>query len=444
MKKIAVIAIFDIGKTNKKLLLFDRHYHLVYAESQKLEETLDEDGFPCEDIHQLTNWVLESYKCISKDEKFEIVAVNISAYGASFVLLDDQEQVCMPLYNYLKPYLPETSAHFYQHYGNEELIAAQTASPTLGNLNSGMQLYRLKQEQPQQFKKVKHALHLPNYISYLLTGKLYSEITSIGCHTQLWNFDTNRYHEWVLQEGLEHLLAPVQTATTACAVHNSFVKAGIGLHDSSSALIPYLSSIHEPFILLSTGTWCICLNPFNHSPLRLEELKQDCLCYLSYQGNPIKAARNFAGYQHEQQNKILAQQFRVAEDAYHQLVFDQQLVNKLKKQRTGGAEFAGHESIQYQSYEEAYYALLLDLIALQVRSIHLVQKDTVVTQLFVDGGFSKNSIFMQLIADAFPELRVYAATLAQASALGAALVMHQHWNPLPVPKELIGVQSYSR
>ena len=51
---------------------------------------------------------------------------------------------------------------------------------------------------------------------------------------------------------------------------------------------------------------------------------------------------------------------------------------------------------------------------------------------------------MQLIADAFPELRVYAATLAQASALGAALVMHQQWNPLPVPKELIGVQCYSR
>lgn len=33
---------------------------------------------------------------------------------------------------------------------------------------------------------------------------------------------------------------------------------------------------------------------------------------------------------------------------------------------------------------------------------------------------------MNLLAKVFPETEVYAASMAQASALGAALVIHQH------------------
>ena len=60
---------------------------------------------------------------------------------------------------------------------------------------------------------------------------------------------------------------------------------GVGLHDSSAALIPLSASFNEPFILLSTGTWCISLNPFNHTMLSDYELNQDCLCYLLMKAN---------------------------------------------------------------------------------------------------------------------------------------------------------------
>ena len=40
-----VIAIFDIGKTNKKLLLFDQSFQLVSQEEQHFDEIADEDGF---------------------------------------------------------------------------------------------------------------------------------------------------------------------------------------------------------------------------------------------------------------------------------------------------------------------------------------------------------------------------------------------------------------
>ena len=45
MKSVPVILIFDVGKTNKKLLLFDEQYKVVFEESKQFTETTDEDGF---------------------------------------------------------------------------------------------------------------------------------------------------------------------------------------------------------------------------------------------------------------------------------------------------------------------------------------------------------------------------------------------------------------
>ena len=53
-----VIAIFDVGKTNKKLFLFDEQYKIVWEQSEVCAQTTDEDGEPCEDIALLSDWVM--------------------------------------------------------------------------------------------------------------------------------------------------------------------------------------------------------------------------------------------------------------------------------------------------------------------------------------------------------------------------------------------------
>ncbi|MBA4166370.1 MAG: carbohydrate kinase, partial [Chitinophagaceae bacterium] len=53
---IPVIAIFDVGKTNKKVFLFDEGYKIVYEHTDKFPETKDEDGDLCEDLALLTQW----------------------------------------------------------------------------------------------------------------------------------------------------------------------------------------------------------------------------------------------------------------------------------------------------------------------------------------------------------------------------------------------------
>jgi sugar (pentulose or hexulose) kinase len=447
-----VIAIYDVGKTNKKVLLFNEQYKIVFEESRQLPGTTDEDGFPCEDVVGLTAWVRDSFQRLSRDEQFGIRAVNFSGYGASFVYLDQALNLIPPLYNYLKPYPAELQETFYASYGGENLVARETASPVLGSLNSGLQLYRLKYEKPVKFREIKWALHLPQYLSFILTSSVHADITSVGCHTHLWDFSRHRYHRWVSAEGIDHKMAPLVDCTRIVGYTPENIPAGPGLHDSSAALIPYQASFSQPFILLSTGTWCISLNPFTALPLTDAELRRDCLCYLAYDGKAVKASRLFAGFEHEQQVKRLSSYFEKPVEYYTQVECDKALIKQLGAQRQRGTQkdaileqpgFEQTDPEMYPTFEAAYHHLVITIVEKQIESTELVMQGSPVKRIFVDGGFSKNPIYMYLLAEAFPGIEVYAASVPQASALGAALAIHRHWNSSPLPDHLIGLDPYA-
>ncbi|MVT08906.1 FGGY-family carbohydrate kinase [Chitinophaga tropicalis] len=439
------IAILDIGKTNKKLFLVDEHYRIVWERGACFEETADEDGDACEDIHLLTRWVRESLDELTHLPGYTVKALNFSTYGASLVYLDADGQVLTPLYNYLKSYPEDLSAGFYSQYGQQSQLCSETASPALGSLNSGLQFYRLKHQQPALYSRVKYALHLPQYISYLVTGKPLADITSIGCHTMLWNFRENNYHSWVHLEGLAEKFPPLFPGNSVlpAQIGKQTCLSGAGLHDSSAALIPYLASFTEPFVLISTGTWCITMNPFNSQPLTPEELAEDCLCYLTYDGRPVKAARLFAGYEHEQEVKRLAEYYQTPVNYYQQVVFDPAIFAQLLAVSPEASRFAARSLSAFETYEIAYHRLMMDIMDAQKHSSERVIAGTAVKRIFVDGGFGRNTVYMHLLAATFPQMEVYAASVAQATAVGAALAIHRHWNNQPLPADLVEMRHYS-
>lgn len=457
MIAIPVIAIFDVGKTNKKFFLIDQRYHIVLERSVPFTEITDEDGDACDDINLLTSWVTETLAEVLQIKKFDVKAVNFSAYGASFVFINKEGKVIAPLYNYLKAYPDSLKRELYSKYGGEEKISCETASPVLGSLNSGMQVYRLMKEKPALYQQLQYALHLPQYLSYLITRQAFSDITSIGCHTQLWNFVKRNYHEWVRGEGIDKKLAPIFSSAKTCQTifQDKVLEVGTGLHDSSAALIPYLTVFTEPFILISTGTWCISLNPFNDTPLTTEELKKDSLCYLEYQGKPVKASRLFAGNEHEQQTQKLAKHFDKPLDYYKKVTYDAAIIADLQdaynftysvaadKKILSQSNFDNRALSIFENYEVAYHCLMLDIMQQQLASTQSVIQLTNVNRIFVDGGFSKNSIFMHLLSIAFPQLEVYAASVAQATAIGAALAIHPSWNTKPIPADIIELKYYA-
>src|SRR5688572_20384280 len=137
------VAIFDIGRTNKKLFVLDEDYRIVWEKSSHFPDTRDDDGEECENLAKLTSFILYALDELSQKKEFTISAINFSAYGASLVYIDENGKPLTPLYSYLKGYPESLKRKFYDSYGGENKLSFETASPVLGSLNSGMQFYRL-------------------------------------------------------------------------------------------------------------------------------------------------------------------------------------------------------------------------------------------------------------------------------------------------------------
>ena len=449
-----VMAVFDIGKTNKKVFLWNELYQIVFERQQNFNEIPDEDGFLGEDLPAVRLWMLQTFAEINALPEYQICALNFSGYGATVVFVDEKGHAVSPLYNYLKAF-PE-GLFPYSNYGGEDEFARATASPILGNLNSGLQAFRVSQVSLEVWEKTRWVMHWPNFLSSIFTGNFASEITSIGCHTALWDFDKKTYHDWVTDFGLRNKLPEIAPSNTSYLNEETNIPVGLGLHDSSSALVPYLRVMHSPFLLLSTGTWCIAMNPFDEEPLSAIELKNDVLCFLQGNGKPVKAARLFAGNTHEIQIKRLQEHYQASPTQYKSVEFNASYLEVLDDQMKNipsvdqahmdylvDCDFNARDLNKFPTYELAYVQLMIDLACQQIFSLRLLLKEgTPVTKILVDGGFSKNSLYMNFLVHAFPAFEIYGAEVAQASSLGAALMMHETWNTNEIPMDLVKIKKF--
>jgi len=85
---------------------------------------------------------------------------------------------------------------------------------------------------------------------------------------------------------------------------------------------------------------------------------------------------------------------------------------------------------------------MIDIVRQQVVSTKLIMPNDSVKKIFVDGGFSRNALFMHLLSLSFPGIEVYAAGIPQATAIGAALAIHKCWRGNALPDNIIELKLY--
>ena len=435
MKKATLI--FDIGKTNKKLLLFGQNMELLYQEEQVFKEIVDDDGFACDDILKIENWIKEKVVEFANSKVYDIQYINFATYGATLVYLDKNGERLTPIYNYLKPLGEEIDTNLYNKYGGEQEFSRKTASPALKMLNSGLQILNLKQAKPEVYEKISSILHFPQYLSYLLSGKITSEATSIGCHTAMWDFDKMEYHQWLADEKIK-LPTPINLdKTEKIKIGKKEIAVGIGIHDSSASLVPYLKAADKNFVLVSTGTWCINMNPFNSMPLTDEELKKDCLSYMTYEQKPVKSSRVFLGHIHDENLKQITKHFKKPNDAYKDVELNRVLLKTLLSVDEGKRVFFKNgipvnyidEEIDFSVFknlEHCYHQFIIDLTHILFESIDLIlDNKQSIQHLYITGGFARNQIFATVLASIYKHLAVYTTEIDNATSLGAALTINK-------------------
>ena len=427
--------VFDVGKTNQKYFVFDAENKILVREKVSLSKIEDEDGHSAENIYEIVSWMRESLKTLLASDIFVIHKVNFSAFGATLIHLDEKGEVVAPVYDYHKPVEANTFEPFYRDYGPESVFSSHTGSKNLDLLNSGKQLYWLKYKRPAIFEKIRYSLHLPQYLSYVFTGKMYSEYTSIGCHTDLWDYEKKEYHNWVKAEGIDRFFPPI--VETKKTVIKSFggrkISFGIGIHDSSSALLTYLLRGKESFILLSTGTWCINFNPFSSDSLfDQKQINAGATAYMKIDGSPVKSSRLFLGEEYRLKVQKLIKHFIKPKFYHHGLELEKQLMEEVLKKSKKHFHWKyldnkyapPKDDLGFPNFEAAYYQLMRELTDLLISEIDIIC-ETLPKRIYIDGGFTDNKIFLAFLKRQFPQQKIKAKPASFACALGASQLMTQ-------------------
>ncbi len=286
-------AILDVGKTHVRVCAVDAHGAAFVARefSNRVEPG---PPYPHHDVEGLFDRILDGLEFLA--QRYEIDAIVPVAHGATAALTAGEELV-MPVLDYEFADVAEVSGYPAPEF-------SETLAPSLpAGLNLGRQLYWQSQAFPEPWKRVEHILTYPQFWAWRLTGVAASEVTSLGCHTQLWNPRAGAPSSLVDRLGWRALLPPRRNAFDVLAPLRPRLAERIGagdgvavlcgVHDSNASYWVHRSDREPPFAVLSTGTWVVALAA--GAPLSRLRAEFDMLANVDVLGDPVACARFMGG-----------------------------------------------------------------------------------------------------------------------------------------------------
>jgi sugar (pentulose or hexulose) kinase len=298
-----LIAVIDIGKTNAKLMLVEDEGGGTLWSVERASPAIAVPGFGALarqlDVHGIEAWMIA--QLAMAPEKHRIRAIVPVAHGAAMALVDGEGETLIapdyedPCFDSLRP-----------EYRQLRRPYAETLSPSLpAGLNLGAQIFFVQSALPELFLRTRHILTYPQYWSWRLSGVAASEVTSLGCHSDLWNPAEQTFSQLVLDEGWGGLMPPLRPARAVLGpLRQEVVEAtGLpadcavicGIHDSNASYLSHrvARGAEESFSVISSGTWCIVLAK-GADLTRLREA-EDMLANVDALGVPTPTARFMGG-----------------------------------------------------------------------------------------------------------------------------------------------------
>ena len=416
------IAVLDIGKTNAKVVVLDAATGAEIASTRTPNTVLTDGPYPHYDVETLWAFALDAFRRFAADPGFD--AISITTHGASAALLDADGGLVLPVLDYEHEYPAEIRAA----YDALRPAFAETFSPRLAmGLNLGAQLHYQKAAFPEDFARVATIVTYPQYWAARLTGIAANEVTSLGCHTDLWNPKTGSYSTLVDALGIRSLMAPVRPAFDAlgpvlpeiAAVIGTSVPVHCGIHDSNASLLPHLVGRKAPFSVVSTGTWVI--NFAVGGDLAHLDPARDALANVDAYGRAVPSSRFMGGREFEM---LSAEIGSVAEEealAALSSVIAKGMM-RLPNVVSGSGPFPGRQSrwvkAEGASRAERHAAACLYLSLMNEACLGLIGAGG---PTVVEGPFAANGLYRTLLA-ALTGRPVIAVPGSTGTSQGAALL----------------------
>ncbi|WP_223421552.1 FGGY-family carbohydrate kinase [Tateyamaria pelophila] len=296
------IAVIDIGKTNAKLALVDLETLSEIAVLTRPNTVCPGPPWPHFDTEGHWAFLLDGLRQFHQSHGID--AISTTTHGASIVLLDAKGDLAAPILDYEHDGPMKTAAQ----YDALRPPFAQTGSPRLSNgLNVGAQLHWQFQADPDLHVRTTHILTYPQYWGHRLTGVIASDVTSIGCHTDLWVPADGQFSDLVETLDIADKMAPVRKSTEVLGPILPQIAAETGLpvdtpvlcgiHDSNASLYPHILMQDAPFSVVSTGTWVIVMS-VGDTRMQLDP-SRDTLVNVNALGDAVPSARFMGGREFE-------------------------------------------------------------------------------------------------------------------------------------------------
>lgn len=292
--------VVDLGKTLSKVTLWSGEGRLLDRQVRP-NTPLVIEGICHLDATSIGMWLVETLGRYRDADVRTIIPVG---HGAGVAVLRGDKLAFPPL-----DYEQEIPAEIVDAYLGERDSFEETGSPALpGGLNIGAQLYWVARRHPEV---IRDATLLPwaQYWAWFLSGAAASEITSLGCHSDLWSPHASTFSPMAVRLGWASRFAPLRQASdvvgtlkpdlAAATGLPATVRVLVGLHDSNAALLAargFAEIGDNEATVLSTGTWFVAMRLAGRADgFPALPAGRDCLVNVDPFGRPLASSRFMGG-----------------------------------------------------------------------------------------------------------------------------------------------------
>jgi len=418
MKGRATI-VLDIGKTLAKLSLWSPD-GLMIERRVRPNARVVTASYAALDAAGIEAWAAGTLRDFAG--LADVGAIVPVGHGAAAAIIRGDRLACPPL-----DYEDAIPTKLRAAYDAQRGTFAETGSPALPHgLNLGAQIFRLEALDPDLTHDTQ-ILPWAQYWSWLLSGVAASEVTSLGCHTDLWNPLTASPSKLAEQRGWASRLAPLRrageilgTLTPAWVARTglpSDTEIYCGLHDSNAALLAargFAEIAETESTILSTGTWFVAMrSPKDATSLDIGHLdeERDCLINVDAFGKPIPSARFMGGREIETLIGLDTRQIDLAVDQPALLAALPDVLASGAMVLPGFApgfgpfpDACGRWIARPDDHAARRAAVSLYAAFVADASLHLIGTKE---RLLIEGRFAEGEVFVRALAALRPDLRIY-------------------------------------
>ncbi|WCT76806.1 FGGY-family carbohydrate kinase [Novosphingobium humi] len=425
----------DVGKTMSKITLWSRDGQLLDRQVRP-NEKCEEGGIARLDAAGIAAWATGVLGGHANSGVEYIVPVG---HGAGFAAIIDGALAFAPLDYEAAP--PQSAMDAYRAARSP---FAQTGSPALPQgLNFGAHVWWADRLYPDAMAR---ATLVPwaQYWAWWLSGVAVSEVTSLGCHSDLWSPDAADWSDLAKGQGWDRrfapvvkagdVLGPISPALAAATGLPATVKVLAGLHDSNAALMAargFAEIARNEATVLSTGTWFIAMR-LPAAPIATADLPEarailpegrDCLVNVDAYGRPVPSARFMGGREIEALIEIDTRRVDIKPDQPLLLAAVPAVLAKGAMHMPTLAPGCGpypDAKGEWVNQPEDWYerragaCLYAALVADQ--ALDLIGSDE---RLLVEGRFAEAEVFVRALAALRPKTQVYVGSAHNDVSFGA-------------------------